>query len=449
MNENIANKFDKDLQFVMICLQEVLQELHHDELLACIPWLPHQQSPSLSKVQSPFRLVQLLSISFQLLGMIEENINVQERREQQADGRLEREYGLWPWALETLQKEGYSEATLLQTIQGLQVEPVLTAHPTESKRATVLEHHRDLYLQLVKLENQMWTPVERQWLKDDIKASLERLWRTGEIYRQRPDLKLELRNTLHYLRNIFPALLPWLDHRFETAWQQAGSLLPLNFMQDHYPRFSLGNWVGGDRDGHPLVSAEITQSALLDLRLNALIVLRHQLTELSKKLSLSDQVQKAPEILCDRLAACAQLFPSAYQTALQKHDGESWRVLICIMIERLPIEVVRDHATQLDDRAYCYKNPQELMQDFAVLHEGLLSISAHRLVQTELKNAVRTLQCLGFHSAVLDIRQNSQFHDEALSQLLVFAGVEGAHDYPNWTPLEKSALIHKELELLR
>jgi phosphoenolpyruvate carboxylase len=446
---NKVDKFDQDLNFVMQSLKEVLEELQHKDLIRFIPWLDEKQDTDLPQDASSYRLVQLLSISFQLLGMVEENINVQNRRQQQASGSLEKEAGLWPWAFDNLKQAQFSEPEILQTLQNLHVEPVLTAHPTESKRATVLDHHRDLYLQLVKRENQMWTPVERQWLKDEVKAILERLWRTGEIYLQRPEVRHELRNMMHYLRNVFPQILPWLDHRFEAAWQQAGFQEPLDYMQQHYPGFDIGTWVGGDRDGHPLVTAEITQRALLDLRLNALIVLRHKLTDLVKKASLSDQMQTPPRILTERLAFYEANYPEAYADALRLNRGESWRALVNIMIARLPIQVVRDHATQLDDRPFCYQSPKELMEDFRVLRDGLHEIRADRLAQNELKNAVRTLQTFGFHSARLDIRQNSRFHDEAMSSLLQAAGVENGAQYPQWSREAKRALIHRELSVVR
>ncbi len=434
----------------MHCLKEVLDELGHKDLLASIPWLGDESTrEAIQDFAAPVRLVQLLSISFQLLNMVEENTNVQNRRSQQADGHLEDESGLWPWAFQKLKAQGFAEETIRRSIAQLHVEPVLTAHPTEAKRATVLEHHRDLYMQLVKRENQMWTPVEQQWLKNDIKTILERLWRTGEIYLQRPDVPAELRNVMHYLKNVFPEVLPWLDSRFETAWQEAGFAQKPHYIKNEYPRFVLGTWVGGDRDGHPLVTATITAETLKSLRLNALIVLRHKLVDLAKKLSISDQVQAPPAVLTRKLEAYRAGNPSCYQDAFARNAGESWRVLVNIMIDRLPIEVVRDHATQLDDRDYCYRQPADLMEDFQVLYDALEEIGADRLAHNELKMAVRTLQTFGFHTARLDIRQNSQFHDQALAQLMQTAGIEGAAQYPEWTPAQKAAFVRAEMNTLR
>lgn len=445
-----SEKFDRDIHYIMECFQEVLEELGHSDLRPYIPWLnlgPSDQNAL--DTDSPLKVVQLLSISFQLLNMIEENTTIQDRRARQNTGQLEQDHGLWPWAFQRLKELGFKEEDILQNIKHLRVEPVLTAHPTEAKRATVLEHHRDLYLQLVRKENQMWTPTEQDWLRDEIKATLERLWRTGEIYLKRPDVPSELRNIMHYLKNVFPEIIPWMDRRFETAWHQSGFTGDLDYFGHHYPRFHFGTWVGGDRDGHPLVTPEITAKTLRDLRLNALIVLRHKMEDLAKKISIADQLQAPPPGLNQTLEHYRNQFPELYASAAQRNPGESWRMLINLMIDRLPIEVVRNHATQLDDRPYCYQSPDELMTDFKILAESLIAIDARRIANHELKIAVRTLQTFGFHSARLDIRQNSQFHDQALSELLEHAGVAQANTYPEWSDDAKSEFIKKELAIFR
>ena len=106
--------------------------------------------------------------------------------------------------------------------RGCSVDLVLTAHPTEAKRAIVLEHHRRLYLLLVKRENQMWTPYEQQAIREEIKTLLSLLWRTGEIFLQKPDVTAERRNIMHYLYRVFPEVLPILDRRLRQTWGDLG-----------------------------------------------------------------------------------------------------------------------------------------------------------------------------------------------------------------------------------
>ena len=99
---------------------------------------------------------------------------------------------------------------------------MLTAHPTEAKRATVLEHHRELYLLIVQRENTMYSDLEQENIRHNIKQTLYRLWKTGEIYLEKPEVNDELRNVLHYLTNVFPEVIPIVDRRLKQAWQFLG-----------------------------------------------------------------------------------------------------------------------------------------------------------------------------------------------------------------------------------
>src|SRR5690606_26076802 len=125
---------------------------------------------------------------------------------------------------------------------------------------------RTIYLLMVKRENQVWTECEKQQIKEEIKSAMERLWFTGQVFLQKPTLEDELRNVLHYFRNVFPKVLPLLDQRLRDAWQEAG-LDPARLRnRQQLPQITFGNWVGGDRDGHPLVTDAVTETTLLELR---------------------------------------------------------------------------------------------------------------------------------------------------------------------------------------
>ncbi|NBW80300.1 phosphoenolpyruvate carboxylase [bacterium] len=449
----LSTKFDSDLSSVMQSLRELLNELGMPELVPFIPFSmintnvnerPNDWVPS-----DPKSLIQLFSLSFQLLNMVEENVAVQHRRSLQSDGKLEQESGLWPWAFKQLQKNGLEESEIQSTIRQLEVEPVLTAHPTESKRAIILAHHREFYLQLVKRENQMWTPIEQAWQREELKANLETLWRTADTFTERPDVSYELQNVMYYLKNVFPNLLPWLDKRFKRAWQEAHFKEDLNLLRGDYPTFRLGTWVGGDRDGHPFVTAETTHNALHDLRLNALIVLRHSLNELAAKLSISDKSNGVSDQLSLHMAEFQSKFPNLVLHAKTRSPGESLRSLVHIMIERLPIEVVREHATQLKENEWSYRHPRELRNDLEVLVDSLKQIGAHRLVQTEVHSVIRLLDTYGFHSARLDVRQNSQFHEAALQELLKISEAPGFKNFEEWTEQQKLEFFESELKSTR
>ncbi len=439
-----------DLHFLIECFRDVISELESPELAAVIPWQSDKEFVVEEALVEEFgarKVSQLLSLSFQLLNMVEENTNIQFRRQMQADGKYEA--GQWPEALDSLKKRGVSAKQVLALIKNLWVEPVLTAHPTEAKRTTVLEHHRELYLLLVKRENQMWSPDEQEWLKNEVKAILERLWRTGEIHLEKPNVDFEQKSMVHYFKHVFPEIIPWLDNRFMSAWQNSGYTTEPDYWEHDFPTIHFGTWVGGDRDGHPFVTAEVTARVLTDLRLNALIIMRHRLVDLASKLSLADSTHGIPKPLAKRLEHYKNTQPELYQHSMERNPGESWRKLVNIMIDRLPIEVVRNHATRLDDGEYCYREPKELLVDLKVIKLSLAEVGAYRLIDHELKRAVRTLQTFGFHTARLDIRQNSRFHDQALGQLLEASGQITAMKYTELSKSAKSEIVQRELEVLR
>ena len=146
---------------------------------------------------------------------------------------------------------------------------MLTAHPTEAKRLAVLEQHRALYLSMVRRENQMWTPQEQEAIRDEIKVTLERLWRTGEVHRTKPGVAEERRNVIYYLQEVFPSVLKDWTLASDRRGPTQVIMLRRYVSPPSLPRIRFGTWVGGDRDGHPLVTAEVTRETFRELRRRA------------------------------------------------------------------------------------------------------------------------------------------------------------------------------------
>ena len=174
--------------------------------------------------------------------MVEVNAAVQNRRSVE-ERALDDPKGLWATNIKKLQENGFSDKEILDGLSEVNVEAVLTAHPTEAKRVTVLEHHRELYLLLVNLENSMYTSFETRNIRNNIKLVLYRLWKTGEIYLEKPDVTSELRHNIHYLVNVFPEIIPIVDRRLLQAAHYCGmdeEQIPMN---SSWPRMTFGDWV--------------------------------------------------------------------------------------------------------------------------------------------------------------------------------------------------------------
>ena len=201
-----------------------------------------------------------------------------------------------------------------QLLQTLRVRPVITAHPTEAKRVTVLEKHRRIYRRLVDLESPRWTPRERHALIEGLRNEIELLWLTGELRLAKPTVPQEVFWALHFFNETLFESVPDLLDKVERV------------LQHDYPGerfevpafFQFGSWVGGDRDGNPFVTNAVTRSTLLENRLTALRRYARRLSDLVRALSItekafpiSDRFRAALEQGARRRAASATRSPRA------------------------------------------------------------------------------------------------------------------------------------------
>lgn len=436
-------KVHRDLAFIGQCFREVLEEIGEHDIARALP-LP-ENTDGYRAAGLSIALTQAYCIWFQLLHMVEENAIAQHRRALQAAGRFSEDPGSWEANLGQLKTLGLSGRDIAAALSEIRVEPVLTAHPTEAKRKTVLEHHREVYLLLLQRENTMYTAAEQEIIRDDIKAILERLWRTGEIFLEKPDVKSELRNVVHYLRNVFPEVLSRVDWRLRRAWVETGFDPSLLDDPACRPRLGFGNWVGGDRDGHPFVTAGVTHETLRELRANALELVHAKLTRLAAHLSLSDRLQHPPSDLLGRVADLVQRLGDRCQAAIDCNPDEPWRQFVNLVIARLPMEGAGADRNPQAGLSHAYRRASELMDDLSALSDSLVAIGARRLAEAEVRPVIETVQTFGFHLAKLDIRQNSRFHDLAVAQLMTKAGLDGA-GFPEWGEDRRLEFLNRELE---
>lgn len=425
-------KWDRDLKFLIGCLTETLEEMGEPELARSVPW-------TIGRVpldELPPKAARVHSLAFQILNSVEENTANQARRRDVKDTGRRLERGRWSEVLPALKAE-MSEDDLAALIRRITVCPTLTAHPTEAKRATILEHYRNLYLLIVKLENQMYSASERELIRDEIKAHIERIFLTGEVFISRPDVFSELRNVQHYLGEIFPKVVSLLVRRFLQVWRREG-LSPDRFVDEPvFPGLSFGNWVGGDRDGHPLVTAEVTHEVLAMLRRTALDLQRREVHRLAAYLSISENDTPLPVEFTRRMDETAALCGPDAEKAMDRNPGEPIRQFLNMMAARIPAK-----ADELEP--HHYRDSGEYVRDLSLLARTLRAIGAGRLADEDILPAIQVAHTFGFHSARLDIRQNSTVFEKALGQ---FVDASQVLDRP-WaeiSPDDRSRFIAEEM----
>lgn len=434
----------EDLEFLLKALKSVLIENGEAELASIIPWI-NSEDIKVEKITP--KHIQLYSLAFQLVNMVEINGAVQQRR-QKEESSLDSISGLWAKNFKDLLDRGVQLDEVKEALSEISIEPVLTAHPTEAKRATVLEHYRELYLLLVQRENSMYTEAEVKNIYHNIKQTLYRLWKTGEIYLEKPNVQDELRNILHYMVNVFPEVIPILDRRMLQAAKHVGMDVDEICAKHYFPKVTFGDWVGGDRDGHPLVTADVTKETLLQLRLNAFVVIRRKLMRLVQRISFSCELKETIAELQERIQEMGQELGPKGKEALDRNRGEVFRQFINLMLYKLPVETARGHATQLTASEGAYVHSLQLKEDLRLLQKALLHYGAKTTAYDEVTTVIRTVEAFGFHLAALDIRQNSAFHDKAVCQLLEASGAE-ATDFASWTEEERVTFLNNELKTAR
>lgn len=421
----------------MGCLEEVLRELGENAVADRLPWVG-------SKETGCEGFEQATSIAFQLLNMVEENTAARTRHLREIESGGEAEPGLWRSRFAELSESGMSPSEIAALLPTLCIEPVLTAHPTEAKRSAVLEQHRALYRLLISREGQFLSPNQQLALREEFKVILERLWRTGEILLEKPDVATERRGVLYYLREVFPPALTRLDSRLREAWRGAG-FDPATIADPlDLPKILFGTWVGGDRDGHPLVTAAVTEVTLRELRLSALIVLHRALDDLAGNLPLSSNFQDFPEELQTTLDKFRRETPALAQTLSQSYSDEPWRQFVLHLQNRLPVSTGEIEDAKILESGVRFHHPTELEAHLKHLSEALHHGGAGRLADFAVNPVRRALDTFGFHLANLDIRQNSRFHDLAIDGLLE-AGGAADHKFSEWSEERRLAFLDEEL----
>lgn len=425
---------DDTLAFLIGCLGDALKSLGEDALLPYLPW-----SGTVPDEHPPEGTQQLYSIGFQLLNMVEERVAAAIRREREKAIGADSIRGLWPRALRDMAALGLGPKEILEVLADVDVQPVLTAHPTEAKRASVRERHRALYEELVRNEYPKYTDRERRRIRERIVTALETLWRTGEIHLVRPDIFRELRDAIHYLRDLFPSALNRLDLHFTEAWRDAGFPLEMLRAAGNIPRLSFGSWIGGDRDGHPLVTPEVTAKTLEMMRRAAFQLLKREIEQSAGQLTLSRQLNEIPDSLERRIDEMTFALgdDDVVIDLHDRHHEEPWRHFGGLIAARLQRQI---------DGLDGYKSPQELDADLELLATGIRGTGCALIDEQILRPLRQKLEIFGFHLALLDVRQNSEFHDKAIALLLSASGIPEGDSWATWPEEKRLAFLNEELK---
>ena len=363
------------------------------------------------------RSLQAQGIWFQLLNIAEENALVRSRRLFESAHAREDMPGSFARVIAKAAALEIPAEAVQRCLKQARIGPVITAHPTEAKRVTVLEIHRRLYRLLVELESPRWTGRERAALVAELRNEIDLLWLTGELRLEKPSVAQEIAWGLHFfeetLYDAVPEVLQSLDDALARHYPHAPLEVPA-FLQ-------FGSWIGGDRDGNPNVTTALTREALLSNRLAALRRYREQLQKLTRRLSIASHGLALPDAFLERLARLLQA--SGQGTAIaQRNPGEVFRqYLACLSLKiEATIAATTDSASSRDAPSYRsapYHSADELIADLRAMEAALAHGKCDGLARSLAGRLRREVESFRFRTASLDIRQNSGSINAALREI--------------------------------
>src|SRR5262245_1523442 len=322
------------------------------------------------------RTIQAQAIWFQLLAIAEQNRDLRRRREIERQRGHHHVQGTFAHVFVRATEAGLDARAIRDTLGALRIRPVITAHPTESRRVTVLERHRRIYLRLFDLESPRWTDRERDALISSVAGEVELLWLTGELKLARPTVEQEVAWGLYFFEENLFDVVPALYGRIEAAFaEQFPGEAPLQLQAF----FGVGSWIGGDRDGNPFVTSEVTRDTLWQMRLASLRRYKTRLADLGRNLSISERHASLPEGFAALVANAVAARPDGAKI-VQRHPGELFRQFIAFMLARL------ERTTEASERrqppgAGGYANADELIIDIEAMQSALVDGGAEPIAR--------------------------------------------------------------------
>ena len=324
--------------------------------------------------------------------------------------------------LPRLLSKGLSPEQIWQAIQQLDIELVLTAHPTEISRRTLIQKYDNIAECLQALDYVHLTPIERQHQLNTLKRHIIAAWRTDEIRRQRPTPVDEAKWGFATIEQTLWYSIPQFLREFDTAiFAHTGQHLPLTQAPIRF-----ASWMGGDRDGNPNVTHAVTQEVLLLSRWQAADLYWRDIDALRGELSMED---------------CSP----ALRAMVGEQCREPYRELLRTVRDRLA--ATRDWLNarlrgELWDDSQTYQHSTQLLQPLLLCYESLIACNMQDIAHDELANIIRRVACFGLQLLKLDIRQESTRHSDTLNAITDY--LQLGH-YQQWNEAQRREFLIKEL----
>ena len=321
-----------------------------------------------------------------------------------------------------------------EIVRNLNVRPVFTAHPTEAARRSTL-------VKLRRIADFLYAPSHPR-LRERLAEIVDLLWQTNELRIARPEVLDEARNALYYLDEIARGPLGHVLEDLEAALAQLGVEVPL----DARP-LTMGSWIGGDRDGNPFVTPEVTTNVIRLQRAHAISNLFPLLDRATEDLSISSQVIGSNESIERFLSTHVPVIAGFDQRLLTVISQEPWRLALLAIRKKLE----NTQATLAEGLNHVpgsdYAGTEEFIGDLIAVRNSLAEQGDESIAARILDRAIKSASAVGLHLAALDVREHSEKYQDVVAALV--NRVDPTAHYDRLTPSQRLVFLRKELASTR
>jgi phosphoenolpyruvate carboxylase len=447
---NSNNLLRRDVRFLGNILGEVLVHQGGNELLDIVEKI-RETSKSLRSVFLPelfadfkriistlepdirHQVIRAFAIYFQLVNIAEQNHRIRRKRDYERSAGESVQPGSIESAVQDLKERNITFEEVQEILESLSLELVMTAHPTEAMRRAILDIHKRIADDVMQLDNPTLTFREREQLREKLLNEVITLWQTDELRDRKPTVLDEVRNGMYYFHETLFHILP-------EVYQELERCLSKYYPGHHwhvptYLRF--GSWIGGDRDGNPSVTADVTWRTLEMQRKLAIREYQRILREFMKYLSFSSSIVSVSDELLQSIEKDRE-HVTLKKMEIWHNEKEPYRVKLVYMLAKM--SHILDENMTGGER---YQSPEEFIEDLNIIDRSLRFHFADYVADTYIQKLIRQAELFGFHTATLDIRQHSQEHENAMAEILRKMNV--TQDYAQLSEDEKIELLNNLL----
>ncbi|QYR22222.1 phosphoenolpyruvate carboxylase [Paenibacillus sp. sptzw28] len=380
------------------------------------------------------QVIRAFAIYFQLVNIAEQNHRIRRKRDYERSAGETVQPGSIESAVQVLKEQGIAVNEVKSMIEGISLELVMTAHPTEATRRAVLDIHQRIASQVMELDSPTLTYREREKLREKLLNEVLTLWQTDELRDRKPTVIDEVRNGMYYfdetLFEVLPSVYEELERCLDKYYPDERWHVPA------YLRF--GTWIGGDRDGNPSVTAKVTWETLTLQRGLVLDKYEELLKNLMGQLSFSTNIVTVSDELLQSMKRDREQV-ELRSVEMWRNEKEPYKVKLCYMLEKL----ANTRNDALKGSPSRYNSAEDLKDDLLLIDTSLRQHFADYVADTHIRKLIRQVELFGFHLAALDVRQHSKEHENAMTEVL--ANMNISDNYAALGEEEKIELLHRLL----